>query len=120
MLPVHHQVFQHQHKAALSRADGNKKVDHTNDHSLISKNKNPPPGRLLQNQAQTSHLLLVVRLKIRFLKKQVAEEFSQLGQVVQCRWFDSEIGHGRLISHQFPSGNPRAEEISDQTFDPAR
>lgn len=94
MIPVDHEVLEDQHKASLGRADSDQEVDHPDDALLVTEHKDPPSVRLLEDEAQTALMLLLVGNKVRFLREKLVQKIRQHGQIVEGGGFDEEVfGH---------------------------
>ena len=49
ILFVNDEVFQQNHKSPFGRTDGEKEIDHPDDHAITSENEHAPAARLLEN-----------------------------------------------------------------------
>src|SRR5208337_3615333 len=62
------------HEPPFSSADCKQQVYHPNDFVRTAQDEDSPSARLFQNQPKTTHLVVVVRPKIRFLPKKLHEQ----------------------------------------------
>ena len=67
VVPVHHEILEDQHESSLRSTDGDQQIDHADDPFAAAQDKYPTAVWLLQNQAQSPHLLFLVRDEIRLL-----------------------------------------------------
>lgn len=95
------QVLQKHGKAALRRADREQQIDHPEDHAVVPQNEDPAAVRLLQEEAEPAHLLVPIRLMIRFLAEEIEQKVGELRKILQRCLFDSGLvvrWHGRGLS----------------------
>jgi hypothetical protein len=95
MVSVDDEILKDQDESSLRSTDGDQQVDHPDDPLAAAKNENTAAVRLLEDQAQAPHLLLLVRDEICLLRKEIKQEIRKLGQIVQSGRFDE-----KLISHR--------------------
>src|SRR6202795_228735 len=76
--PCDDEIFEENHEPPFSSADCKQQVYHPNDFVRTAKDEDSPPARLFQNQPKTTHLVVVVRAKIRFLPKKLHEQQSRI------------------------------------------
>lgn len=113
---VNHEVFQQNHKSTFRRTDGEKEIDHPDDHAVTSENEHAPPARLLKNQSQTAELFFFVGPEITFLGEKFAKHFGQFIQIsLGCRLNNNFLAHRQcalpcLIAEIVRTGNPRFED----------
>jgi hypothetical protein len=91
---VHDQIFQKEDEAAFRGADGEEKIDHTDDRAVAAQHENAPAIRLFEDQAQTLELLLFVRAEIFFFAEKLTEQIGQLVQIFKNCGFDDDFAHG--------------------------
>ena len=73
---LNHEVLEQDHEAAFRSANGEKEIDHADDHAVTPKHENASTTRLFKNQSQTSELFVFVGTKIAFLGEEVAEHLG--------------------------------------------
>src|SRR4030095_4391137 len=61
-------------KPAFCGADRKEQVDHPDDRAIAAQNENPSAIWLLENEAQSAELFLLVRAEIALLAEQLAEQ----------------------------------------------
>jgi hypothetical protein len=96
MVTVDNHIFEENHKSALRRADGEQKVDHTQDQPVFSQHKNPAPAGLFEDEPQPPHLLGAIRGEIRLLSEQIHEEVGHLLEILYRPLLDMRLIGGKI------------------------
>src|ERR1700737_1455180 len=91
-MPRNDEIFKENHEPPFSSTDGKQQIYHPNDFVRTAQNEDSPPARLFQNQPKTTHLVVVVRPKIRFLPKKLHEQLCKQRKI---------LDGSRLDAHQF-------------------
>jgi len=91
-MPCDDEIFEENHEPPFSSADCKQQVYHPNDFVRTAKDEDSPSARLFQNQPKTTHLVVVVRPKIRFLPKKLHEQLRKQRKI---------LDGSRLDAHQF-------------------
>src|SRR5262249_32250150 len=86
---VDDEIFQKNNKTTLGGADGKKQINHSDYLIWASQHKNPAAAWLLQDQAQSPHLVCMVRPKIRFLGKKIHQQLRKQRQILNGRGFNA-------------------------------
>jgi hypothetical protein len=103
------EIFKQQYEATLGGADGEKQVDHSDDLGMTPRHENTAPVWLFQDEPEAAHMGLPIGAKFLLLSKKFEKQICELGEILKCGWFDSDVWHGRL------AGIPPIEDNEDGT-----
>ena len=68
------QILQQNDKTTFGGADGKEEVDHPDDRAIAAQHENPSTIWLLENEAQSAKLFLLIRAEIALFAEQFAEQ----------------------------------------------
>src|SRR5260370_41487113 len=83
------EIFKENHEPPFSSTDCKQQVYHPNDFVRTAQNEDSPAARLFQNQPKTTHLVVVVRPKIRLLPQKLHKQLRQQRKILDGRRFDA-------------------------------
>lgn len=92
MLGMHDDVLHEDDESALGGADGEKQVDHADDHVVGPQDKDAATVGLLQNEAQTMLLLVLVGPEIRLFAEKRHQQLDELWHVFNGCRLDARLG----------------------------
>jgi hypothetical protein len=91
------EVFQKENEASLGGADREKEIDHGDDRAIAPQDKNTPAIWLLENEAQTLKLFLLVRAEVFLLAEKLAQKIGEFVQVFENGGLDNDFAHGHFV-----------------------
>jgi len=103
MFFVNDEIFEQDYKSAFGCADREEEIDHSDNAAIAAQDKNASPARLLENQAQTAKLFILVRAEIAFFAEEFAEKIRQLVKVLRYRRLDDYVTHRQWLFHNRPT-----------------
>src|SRR6516225_699746 len=76
-MPCNDEIFKKNYEPSFGSTDCKQQVYHPNDFVRAAQDEDSPPAWLLQNQPKTTHLVVVVRPKIRLLPEKFHEQLCK-------------------------------------------